>query len=151
MNCRVVFMYKTWFTDLSRGVLYRVKSTVCNTCPKFKKKSKWKVKLVLLFQKPILLQGHERSITQIKYNREGDLLFSVAKDTVSCSSLLNMESVWMCLWPLLLHRSPTCGTLWTESGSGPTMDTQELCGVWTATVSSSTCALTVWSCHAALL
>uniref|UniRef100_A0A3B4T7N9 Eukaryotic translation initiation factor 3 subunit I n=1 Tax=Seriola dumerili TaxID=41447 RepID=A0A3B4T7N9_SERDU len=33
--------------------------------------------------KPILLQGHERSITQIKYNREGDLLFSVAKDTVT--------------------------------------------------------------------
>uniref|UniRef100_A0A3B4BAN0 Eukaryotic translation initiation factor 3 subunit I n=1 Tax=Periophthalmus magnuspinnatus TaxID=409849 RepID=A0A3B4BAN0_9GOBI len=32
---------------------------------------------------PILLQGHERSITQIKYNREGDLLFSVAKDTVA--------------------------------------------------------------------
>ncbi|KAJ8268228.1 hypothetical protein COCON_G00134000 [Conger conger] len=32
--------------------------------------------------KPILLQGHERSITQIKYNREGDLLFSAAKDTV---------------------------------------------------------------------
>lgn len=34
-------------------------------------------------QKPILLQGHERSITQIKYNREGDLIFSVAKDTVN--------------------------------------------------------------------
>ncbi|KAK5884010.1 eukaryotic translation initiation factor 3 subunit I [Gymnodraco acuticeps] len=33
--------------------------------------------------RPILLQGHERSITQIKYNREGDLLFSVAKDTVT--------------------------------------------------------------------
>ncbi|GAB5574812.1 eukaryotic translation initiation factor 3 subunit I [Prionailurus iriomotensis] len=33
--------------------------------------------------KPILLQGHERSITQIKYNREGDLLFTVAKDPVS--------------------------------------------------------------------
>ncbi|XP_051892648.1 eukaryotic translation initiation factor 3 subunit I [Pristis pectinata] len=32
--------------------------------------------------KPILLQGHERSITQIKYNREGDLVFSCAKDTV---------------------------------------------------------------------
>ena len=30
--------------------------------------------------KPLMLQGHERSITQIKYNREGDLLFSVAKD-----------------------------------------------------------------------
>uniref|UniRef100_T1GQS6 Serine-threonine kinase receptor-associated protein n=1 Tax=Megaselia scalaris TaxID=36166 RepID=T1GQS6_MEGSC len=27
-----------------------------------------------------MLQGHERSITQIKYNREGDLLFSCAKD-----------------------------------------------------------------------
>ncbi|XP_032837123.1 eukaryotic translation initiation factor 3 subunit I [Petromyzon marinus] len=32
--------------------------------------------------KPILLQGHERSITQIKYNREGDLLFSSAKDQI---------------------------------------------------------------------
>lgn len=27
-----------------------------------------------------MLQGHERSITQIKYNREGDLLFSCSKD-----------------------------------------------------------------------
>jgi len=27
-----------------------------------------------------MLQGHERSITQIKYNREGDLLFSSSKD-----------------------------------------------------------------------
>lgn len=33
-------------------------------------------------QKPILLHGHERSLTQIKYNRHGDLLFSVAKDSV---------------------------------------------------------------------
>lgn len=31
--------------------------------------------------KPIALFGHERSVTQIKYNREGDLLFSTAKDT----------------------------------------------------------------------
>lgn len=31
--------------------------------------------------KPLLLHGHERSITQIKYNREGDLLFSSAKDS----------------------------------------------------------------------
>nr|CAB3241693.1 eukaryotic translation initiation factor 3 subunit I-like [Phallusia mammillata] len=30
--------------------------------------------------RPLMLQGHERAITQIKYNREGDLLFSVAKD-----------------------------------------------------------------------
>lgn len=27
-----------------------------------------------------MLQGHERAITQIKYNREGDLLFSAGKD-----------------------------------------------------------------------
>lgn len=30
--------------------------------------------------RPLKLQGHERSLTQVKYNREGDLLFSVAKD-----------------------------------------------------------------------
>ena len=30
--------------------------------------------------KPISLHGHERSVTQIIYNREGDLLFSCAKD-----------------------------------------------------------------------
>lgn len=28
-----------------------------------------------------MLQGHDRAITQIKYNREGDLLFSCAKDS----------------------------------------------------------------------
>jgi WD40 repeat protein len=38
------------------------------------------------FQKPLMLQGHERSITQIKYNREGDLLFSSSKD--------NRPNVW---------------------------------------------------------
>ncbi|CAJ0859200.1 21062_t:CDS:2 [Entrophospora sp. SA101] len=32
--------------------------------------------------RPILLQGHTRSLTQIKYNKEGDLLFSVSKDHV---------------------------------------------------------------------
>lgn len=36
--------------------------------------------------RPILLKGHERSITMIKYNREGDLIFSCAKD--------NHPSVW---------------------------------------------------------
>jgi len=30
--------------------------------------------------KPILLHGHERAITMIKYSREGDLLFSCSKD-----------------------------------------------------------------------
>lgn len=36
--------------------------------------------IYLILKRPILLQGHERAITQIKYNREGDLLFSAAKD-----------------------------------------------------------------------
>ena len=33
-------------------------------------------------QKPIMLQGHERSITQIKYNLEGDLIFTASKDKI---------------------------------------------------------------------
>lgn len=32
--------------------------------------------------RPILLQGHERSLTQIRFNNEGDLLFSCSKDHV---------------------------------------------------------------------
>ena len=35
--------------------------------------------------RPILLQGHERSLTQIKYTRDGDILFSTAKDQVVCA------------------------------------------------------------------
>ncbi|KAI8907160.1 WD40-repeat-containing domain protein [Gorgonomyces haynaldii] len=34
--------------------------------------------------KPILLAGHTRALTKIKYNREGDLLFSVSKDNQPC-------------------------------------------------------------------
>jgi len=30
--------------------------------------------------KPILLKGHERALTRVRYNREGDLLFSCSKD-----------------------------------------------------------------------
>jgi len=30
--------------------------------------------------RPILLKGHERPLTKVKYNREGDLLFTCAKD-----------------------------------------------------------------------
>lgn len=37
----------------------------------------------------MLLHGHERAITQIKYNREGDLLFSSSKD--------NKPNVWYSL------------------------------------------------------
>jgi len=32
--------------------------------------------------RPILLKGHERALTCVKYNEDGDLLFSAAKDTV---------------------------------------------------------------------
>jgi len=32
--------------------------------------------------RPILLQGHERSLTQLRFNKEGDLLFSCSKDHV---------------------------------------------------------------------
>lgn len=32
--------------------------------------------------RPILLQGHERSLTQIKFNTDGDLLFSCSKDHI---------------------------------------------------------------------
>lgn len=35
--------------------------------------------------RPILLTGHERPITQVKYNREGDLVFSSAKDHHICA------------------------------------------------------------------
>ena len=34
--------------------------------------------------RPILLSGHERALTQIRYNRDGDLLFSTAKDQQIC-------------------------------------------------------------------
>ncbi|KZF19016.1 eukaryotic translation initiation factor 3 subunit [Xylona heveae TC161] len=34
--------------------------------------------------RPILLQGHERSLTQIKFSHDGDLIFSTAKDQVAC-------------------------------------------------------------------
>ncbi|RAL02898.1 translation initiation factor eIF3 subunit i [Aspergillus ibericus CBS 121593] len=35
--------------------------------------------------RPILLSGHERSLNQIKFNRDGDLIFSVAKDKIVCA------------------------------------------------------------------
>ncbi|QSZ31543.1 hypothetical protein DSL72_001110 [Monilinia vaccinii-corymbosi] len=35
--------------------------------------------------RPILLQGHERALTQIRYNRDGDIIFSTAKDQHICA------------------------------------------------------------------
>lgn len=37
--------------------------------------------MLALPQQPILLKGHERSITTVKFNADGDLLFTAAKDT----------------------------------------------------------------------
>jgi len=34
--------------------------------------------------RPLILKGHERALTKVKYNREGDLLFSAAKDKSPC-------------------------------------------------------------------
>ncbi|KAG0172154.1 translation initiation factor eIF3 subunit [Apophysomyces sp. BC1034] len=62
--------------------------------------------------RPILLQGHTRSLTQIKYNREGDLLFSVSKDKV--------VNVWYS------HNGERLGTYNGHVGS-----------VWTVDVNSS--------------
>uniref|UniRef100_A0A2K5QX79 Serine-threonine kinase receptor-associated protein n=1 Tax=Cebus imitator TaxID=2715852 RepID=A0A2K5QX79_CEBIM len=43
--------------------------------------------------KPILLQGHEWPITQIKYNGKGDLLFTVAKDPI-VNVWYSVNAVW---------------------------------------------------------
>lgn len=34
--------------------------------------------------RPILLSGHERALTQVRYNADGDLIFSVSKDNQVC-------------------------------------------------------------------
>lgn len=40
-------------------------------------------KILIYTMRPIKLMGHERSLTQVKFNREGDILFSVAKDSLA--------------------------------------------------------------------
>ncbi|ERT02986.1 eukaryotic translation initiation factor 3 subunit I [Sporothrix schenckii ATCC 58251] len=35
--------------------------------------------------RPILLSGHERALTQVRYNHDGDLIFSVSKDQHICA------------------------------------------------------------------
>lgn len=34
--------------------------------------------------KPLSLKGHDRALTKVKYNRDGDLLFTAAKDASPC-------------------------------------------------------------------
>ncbi|KAG9662100.1 putative eukaryotic translation initiation factor 3 subunit I, partial [Aureobasidium melanogenum] len=35
--------------------------------------------------RPILLSGHERALTQVKFSKEGDFIFSVSKDHNACA------------------------------------------------------------------
>lgn len=58
--------------------------------------------------KPIVLKGHERPLTQLRYNREGDLLFSTARD--------KSISVWFA------HNGERLGTLEGHGGATMTVD-----------------------------
>jgi translation initiation factor 3 subunit I len=58
--------------------------------------------------RPILLSGHERALTQVKYNIDGDLIFSVSKDKQIC--------VW---WS---HNGERMGTYTGHEGSIWTVD-----------------------------
>ncbi|KAB7497024.1 Eukaryotic translation initiation factor 3 subunit I [Armadillidium nasatum] len=81
--------------------------------------------------KPILLQGHERSITQIKFNREGDLLFSSSKDPI--------PNVW---WSINGER---LGTFDGHTGAIWAIDVK-----WDTTVFASGSAdqsLRLWDCE----
>lgn len=54
-------------------------------------------------QRPLLLSGHERALNQIKFNREGDLIFSCSKD--------NVVNVWYS------HNGERIGTYEGNNGS----------------------------------
>ena len=82
-------------------------------------KSLFPTNFFCFLQKPLLLHGHERSITKIRYNREGDLLFSTAKD--------NKPTVWYSL------NGERLGTYDGHNGA-----------VWTNDV---TCILFSWYIH----
>ena len=55
--------------------------------------------------KPLMLNGHTRALTQIRYNAEGDLLFSAAKDDKPC--------VWYS------HNGERLGTFDGHKGNNP--------------------------------
>ncbi len=65
-------------------------------------------------QRPILLSGHERSLSQVKFNKEGDLLFSVSKDKI--------VNAWFS------HNGERLGTYEGHNGT-----------VWTCDVDSESC------------
>ena len=65
--------------------------------------------------RPILLSGHERALTQIKYNRDGDLIFSVSKDQQICA--------WFS------HNGERLGTYHGHVGSIWTVDVDPTCTI----------------------
>jgi len=44
--------------------------------------------------KPILLKGHERALTKVKYNKDGDLIFAAARDA-SPSVWYSSDGRWL--------------------------------------------------------
>lgn len=78
--------------------------------------------------RPFLLSGHERSLNQIKFNREGDLLFSCSKDHV--------VNAWFA------HNGERLGTYDGNNGTVWSLDPDSEC------FSSLLCAhLTALQCH----
>lgn len=61
--------------------------------------------------RPLLLKGHERPLTTVRYNREGDLLFTAAKDPVPC--------VWFA------HNGERLGTYKGHTGAVYSLDVDE--------------------------
>lgn len=78
--------------------------------------------------KPLLLNGHSRALTQIRYNTEGDLLFSVSKD--------NTPSVWFS------HNGERLGTFDGHAGTVWAIDVSyrsDLC-----LTGSADCTTAIW-------
>jgi translation initiation factor 3 subunit I len=78
--------------------------------------------------KPILLQAHERSLTKILYNKDGDLLFTASKH--------NRPNVW---WSINGERLGTYnghnGTIWdmavsSDSSQLITASADQSCIIW---------------------
>uniref|UniRef100_A0A8I3N1I0 Serine-threonine kinase receptor-associated protein n=1 Tax=Canis lupus familiaris TaxID=9615 RepID=A0A8I3N1I0_CANLF len=75
--------------------------------------------------KPILLQGQERSIMQIKYNREGELLFTVAKDP-SGEVLVNVKEHSQQINDIQLSRDMTMFVTASKDNTAKLFDSKTL-------------------------
>ncbi|KXS10156.1 WD40 repeat-like protein [Gonapodya prolifera JEL478] len=81
--------------------------------------------------RPLLLHGHERALTKIKYNREGDLLFSCSKD--------HRPNVWYS------HNGERLGTYNGHVGAVWSCDVDELSTRLLTGAADNT--LKIWSVH----